>query len=277
MTQTLPDYPDHMQQGVATFHRVFKHPDGILEPGPLTPERAALRVKLIDEESVEELYVSALRGDLVETLDALVDTIYVALGSLVELGVEYQGKNYSVETLNTQKLLDAAVVAHFEDPLECFRRSCADDDWAGASRALHFIVNKALRIMAEAGFDPRPLFDEVQRSNMSKLGPDGEPITSRGEELDGAPLGKTIKGPNYTDPDLRGVLAAAGIEIPVCVSQEFYDGAVAGIATLSLYFLNENEEPMYAGLSKTELDDSMAGALQEAVHDELRRLQRKEQ
>lgn len=38
-------------------------------------------------------------------------------------------------------------------------------------------------------------FDEVQRSNMSKLGEDGKPII-RAED------GKILKGPNYFKPDL---------------------------------------------------------------------------
>ena len=37
-------------------------------------------------------------------------------------------------------------------------------------------------------------FDEVQRSNMSKLGEDGKPIYNE--------HGKVMKGPNYFKPDL---------------------------------------------------------------------------
>lgn len=42
-------------------------------------------------------------------------------------------------------------------------------------------------------------FTEVQRSNMSKLGEDGKPIR-RPED------GKILKGPNFTPPDLKGVV-----------------------------------------------------------------------
>ena len=38
-------------------------------------------------------------------------------------------------------------------------------------------------------------FDEVQKSNMSKLGDDGKPIYNEN--------GKVMKGPNYFKPDLR--------------------------------------------------------------------------
>ena len=44
------------------------------------------------------------------------------------------------------------------------------------------------------GIDLDKCFDEVQRSNMSKLGEDGKPIYNEN--------GKVMKGPNYFQPDL---------------------------------------------------------------------------
>ena len=44
------------------------------------------------------------------------------------------------------------------------------------------------------GIDLDSCFDEVQNSNMSKLGKDGKPIYSE--------AGKVMKGPNYFKPDL---------------------------------------------------------------------------
>ena len=44
------------------------------------------------------------------------------------------------------------------------------------------------------GIDLDKCFDEVQNSNMSKLGENGEPIYNES--------GKVIKGPNYFKPDL---------------------------------------------------------------------------
>ena len=45
------------------------------------------------------------------------------------------------------------------------------------------------------GIDLDKCFNEVQNSNMSKLGEDGKPIYNE--------LGKVMKGPNYFKPDLR--------------------------------------------------------------------------
>ena len=42
------------------------------------------------------------------------------------------------------------------------------------------------------------LFDEIQRSNMSKLGIDGKPIYRED--------GKVLKGPNYFKPDIEKIL-----------------------------------------------------------------------
>jgi predicted HAD superfamily Cof-like phosphohydrolase len=44
------------------------------------------------------------------------------------------------------------------------------------------------------------VFEEIQRSNMSKLGADGKPIYRED--------GKVLKGPNYFKPDIKGILEA---------------------------------------------------------------------
>ena len=48
------------------------------------------------------------------------------------------------------------------------------------------------------GIDLDACFREVQRSNMSKLGEDGKPIYRED--------GKVLKGPNYSEPDLKKTL-----------------------------------------------------------------------
>lgn len=48
------------------------------------------------------------------------------------------------------------------------------------------------------GIDLDKCFAEVQRSNMSKLGEDGKPIYRED--------GKVLKGPNYSEPDLKNTL-----------------------------------------------------------------------
>tara|TARA_X000000368_G_C22950298_1_gene676313 strand:- start:564 stop:935 length:372 start_codon:yes stop_codon:yes gene_type:complete len=48
------------------------------------------------------------------------------------------------------------------------------------------------------GIDLDKCFNEVQNSNMSKLGEDGKPIYNE--------MGKVLKGPNYFKPDLKKIL-----------------------------------------------------------------------
>ena len=49
------------------------------------------------------------------------------------------------------------------------------------------------------GIDLDKCFEEVQSSNMSKLGPDGKPIFNE--------KGKVMKGPNYFKPNLDKFVA----------------------------------------------------------------------
>ena len=48
------------------------------------------------------------------------------------------------------------------------------------------------------------VFRTIQASNMSKLGPDGQPIYRAD--------GKVLKGPGYFKPDIAGALRDAGVE-----------------------------------------------------------------
>ena len=57
-------------------------------------------------------------------------------------------------------------------------------------------TSKTVRITLRMNLDE--CFDEVQRSNMSKLGKDGKPIYNQ--------AGKVMKGPNYFAPDLNKFL-----------------------------------------------------------------------
>jgi predicted HAD superfamily Cof-like phosphohydrolase len=49
------------------------------------------------------------------------------------------------------------------------------------------------------GLPADKVFNEVHRSNMSKLGPDGLPVLRSD--------GKVLKGPNYSEADIEAVLS----------------------------------------------------------------------
>ena len=75
-----------MQQQVADFHRSMGQPVGH-RARALPADRIPVRVELIREEFQDELIPALLAGDAVETVDALVDILYVTYGALVEMGV----------------------------------------------------------------------------------------------------------------------------------------------------------------------------------------------
>ncbi|QDF16007.1 nucleotide pyrophosphohydrolase [Microbacterium phage MonChoix] len=61
-----------------------------------------------------------------------------------------------------------------------------------------------------AGMQAEPGYDEVQGSNMSKLGRDGLPIIAGPNDPDGVFEGRVKKGPDYYKPNLRFVLSEQG-------------------------------------------------------------------
>ena len=96
MTFTNP-----MQQQVAEFHRKFGQPVGGIDEGNL--------IRLLDrqgwlEEEVVETRVAINGADMPGLVDGLIDTIYIAIGTLVELGVDAQVLFDEVHRANMRKV-----------------------------------------------------------------------------------------------------------------------------------------------------------------------------
>lgn len=92
----------------------------------------------------------------------------------------------------------------FEDEL---LPALAAGDMVETADACIDILYVTLGLLTEMGIDAQPLFDEVQRSNMSKLGADGKPIIAGPNDPDGIFEGRVKKGPNYFRPNLKALLA----------------------------------------------------------------------
>lgn len=210
---TLAAYALPMQQDVALFHDAFGLPNLIATPGPLPLDRIELRIGLIQEEGIVELGDAIAKNDIVEMIDALIDTVYVSLGALAEMGRNVDAGILSendnrlatqdrplAETAKTSLSITSMYVVVLGN---AFRKQ----DVEHSAEILSIIVKSALLALIQARIDAQPFFDEVQRANMSKLGSDGKPVHSRGMELDGAPEGKVLKGANYSPPDLAAVYA----------------------------------------------------------------------
>ena len=86
-----------------------------------------------------------------------------------------------------------------EEELEELRVAISNGDLKETVDALTDILYVTYGAGHAFGVDLDKCFDEVQRSNMSKLGKNGEPIYN--EE------GKVMKGPNYFKPNLSKYIA----------------------------------------------------------------------
>ena len=85
-----------------------------------------------------------------------------------------------------------------KEELEELNQAIKDKDIKEVADALTDILYVTYGAGHAFGVDLDKCFDEVQRSNMSKLGSDGKPIYSES--------GKVMKGPNYFKPDLNKFL-----------------------------------------------------------------------
>ena len=81
-----------------------------------------------------------------------------------------------------------------QEELNEFMEAISNKDLKEAADALTDILYVTYGAGHAFGINLDNCFDEVQRSNMSKLGNDGKPIYNE--------HGKVMKGPNYFKPDL---------------------------------------------------------------------------
>ena len=86
-------------------------------------------------------------------------------------------------------------ISLINEELEEFRNAIKNNDLKEAADALTDILYVTYGAGHAFGFNLDECFDEVQRSNMSKLGEDGKPIYND--------VGKVMKGPKYSKPDLN--------------------------------------------------------------------------
>lgn len=89
-------------EAVKLFHEKFNHPVGKF-PHCMEEERAKKRYDWMLEE-INEFMEAVKEGDIVEQADAMIDVIYFALGTLVEMGIEPDPLFEIVQQANMSKL-----------------------------------------------------------------------------------------------------------------------------------------------------------------------------
>lgn len=172
-------------------------------------EGMALAVDLVAEE-LRELSRSLTDGDLVETADAIADSLYVLAGLALRLGIDRS-------TLGFTQLTDHAPIAA-QDPAWAFTRrndvaeialSTVHPSLVRATRqwnleATEVIVHHAMwqlvDLSASMALPLASIWAEVQRSNMAKV-VDGKVVRD-------PDTGKILKPEGWTPPDIAGVLSS---------------------------------------------------------------------
>ena len=89
-------------------------------------------------------------------------------------------------------------ISLINEELEELKKAIKDNDILEVADALTDILYVAYGAGHAFGINLDKCFNEVQESNMSKLGADGKPIYNES--------GKVMKGPNYFKPDLSKFL-----------------------------------------------------------------------
>ena len=99
--------------------------------------------------------------------------------------------------LSTEKI-NKLRVSLINEELEEFKEAIKNNDLKEAADALTDILYVTYGAGHAFGINLDKCFDEVQKSNMSKLGNDGKPIYNE--------QGKVMKGPKYFKPNLSKFL-----------------------------------------------------------------------
>ena len=85
-----------------------------------------------------------------------------------------------------------------EEELQELKEAIHDNDIVEVADALTDILVVTYGAGVAFGIDLDKCFQEVHRSNMSKLSLEGKPIYNE--------YGKVMKGPNYSPPDLKKII-----------------------------------------------------------------------
>lgn len=170
---------------VKEFHQVFGHPIATADVGRVLTK---LRLGLIEEEMLEFRAAS----DVVQVADALADILYVTYGYAVVLGVEIKETPRNILAVRPKMIPDQETFYTQLKDLYTDVEICPD------ARTLERLLNKTWAIAEMYSLPIQEVFEEVHRSNMSKLDSNGKPVY-RGD-------GKVLKGENYTPPDILSII-----------------------------------------------------------------------
>ena len=112
----------------------------------------------------------------------------------VKIFMETFGQEVKSKSSLSSEKINNLRLSLIEEELDELKKAIQDKDIVEVADALTDILYVTYGAGHAFGIDLDQCFNEVQNSNMSKLGDDGKPIYNEN--------GKVMKGPNYFKPDL---------------------------------------------------------------------------
>lgn len=211
------------QRAVLEFHRRFEL---TVNSQPTIPDDKdiVLRINLIMEES-RELFEAALQSfyddlidetptrSLIGIADACGDLKYVIYGAALTYGIILPPDRsarqasiaefgfFSSKTLrNLPSALIPKVIAKGMEVNRKFIEASVRRDLTALADSLTILIDFTDAVERCVGINIEPVFDEIQRSNMSKIWPDGK-VHRRESD------GKILKPETYSPADIKKVLS----------------------------------------------------------------------
>jgi predicted HAD superfamily Cof-like phosphohydrolase len=110
-------------------------------------------------------------------------------------------KNNNIPTVNVGEKIFKLRHSLMNEENEEYLDACKQGDLVEIADALGDMMYILCGTILSHGLQHKieEVFEEIQKSNMSKLGSDGKPIYRED--------GKVMKGPNYFKPDIKNVLS----------------------------------------------------------------------
>jgi len=112
----------------------------------------------------------------------------------VKIFMETFGQEVKSKSSLSSDKINSLRLSLIQEELDELNKAIQDKDIVEVADALTDILYVTYGAGHAFGIDLDKCFNEVQNSNMSKLGDDGKPIYNEN--------GKVMKGPNYFKPDL---------------------------------------------------------------------------
>ena len=112
----------------------------------------------------------------------------------VKIFMETFGQEVKSKSSLSSEKINSLRLSLIHEELDELNKAIQDKDIVEVADALTDILYVTYGAGHAFGIDLDQCFNEVQNSNMSKLGDDGKPIYNEN--------GKVMKGPNYFKPDL---------------------------------------------------------------------------